>query len=530
MSKIKRFLCILTACVVLVFGCYFLPRQKADAFVALPVIGTVAAVAAIGLLLYGVCTSDTENPSNNSFLNDASLFIADACGFGALLKPEDRVYTNTVAASSFLAAAKTQAALAYATGVCSTVMGGAASEPAFDTKYNSSKDFVLVDFPAYATATTITRETIDTKCDFNFRKTGYPFSSSFYIVADGSNLISFVVGSYSIFQGSYPANYPFLNIVYQHNSPVNAGGNMTLRLAPISYQCSTINIDGRNFYTNTERFDAKYLDSIIAAFAAAGISVPVFDSARDNVYFSANVSKPLDPGLEIDIPISFSPAIPGACDVFDGLKSLDDYHVDSPGNDVINFGDLLDKTGCPTLDDVIGKVNDGELTVADVQIGLGTWPYVDVGTETGEIATPDIPKELTRPIALDQSLAIPSDIAATDTYQPLNPPADKSSSSRPNGSFTLPLYKFFPFCLPWDIYQVLSIFDVEPKAPVITIPLGSFFSDIPGVDSSTTDYVTEIDLGDDQFSKWFLILRNLEKIGIIIGFVLISRYLIHGGD
>ena len=96
--------------------------------------------------------------------------------------------------------------------------------------------------------------------------------------------------------------------------------------------------------------------------------------------------------------------------------------------------------------------------------------------------------------------------------------------------YRLPLFQYFPFCLPWDIYQVLNSFAADPVAPQIEIPIGKFFANKKSFDgSAVANYTETLDLGDEKFSKWFSALRLLESAGIIIGLVLISVHLIHGG-
>lgn len=483
---LKRSLCILLSCTVLIFSCVFMPRQRADAFVLAPVVGTVAGLFALGLLCYGVSTS-----ADSDFVQDNSESWAASNGFFSY--PTQSIM-NTICSSLFLSSIKLYADLAYSSGVCSTDIEGPKNFTSLEEGFifNGSFNYSTSKGESFYTTSSL--------------------SSPLFLYQDSTRYITIFSFDLSLLDSS---SVFFKRFQYGVLGTQSLCTNHYYINSQIHFAKSTL-----------EPYYAEVFQSMGIPLSTGSLKV---DSYIQNVVFPSLDSLP---GHVVDTPITAKPVIPGACDVFNSSKSLDSYHVDSPGNDVLDLGNLLDKTGCESIDDVVSKVYTGDLTASDVIGGLDCRPYVDVDVDTGTIA---IPNETTnsRPISLDKDLSIPSDIADTDTYVPINPPLDDTSSdrtSRPSGSYTFPLSNFFPFCLPWDIYKVLSIFHTSPKAPVISIPLGSFFSDIPGVDKYTTDYVCTIDLGDENFKKWFQILRLLESIGIIVGFVLISRYLIHGGD
>lgn len=249
---------------------------------------------------------------------------------------------------------------------------------------------------------------------------------------------------------------------------------------------------------------------------------------------SSSVNNLISQNLGVEHPIS-APAnkeivIPAAQDVFNGTGSLESYGIDNP--DYIDFGSALlrlqDMYGNPALtwEDVITGVNTGAISASDVLTATDAIPYVNTDVATGEIATSDTAAENVKPVALPNDLALPTtgEIINAKPYLP------RYSGDETTNKFKLRLFDFFPFCLPWDIYQILSSFDADPVAPVIELPLGKFFKNVPGVDEDTTEYVAKLDLGDKNFYKWFEILRTLECVGIIVGLVLVSRKLIHGGD
>lgn len=133
-------------------------------------------------------------------------------------------------------------------------------------------------------------------------------------------------------------------------------------------------------------------------------------------------------------------------------------------------------SGVGTLDDtltgalpgtIVGGIT-GDIAIDDTQIGEGT----DEGTGEGEITYPtDIP------------------------------------------SYTLDLTDIFPFCIPFDIYEFLSILAAEPEAPV-------FHWKVP-VPQLGTEYEVEVDLSPwDNVAKLF---RTLELLAFIVGLAMMTR-------
>lgn len=188
----------------------------------------------------------------------------------------------------------------------------------------------------------------------------------------------------------------------------------------------------------------------------------------------------------------------------------------------------LDGAGVETVDDLVAGVAAGTVPMSQVFADARVTPYVVADTTTGTVVT-DLGVSATaagvKSVGLTQDLAVPWDLANAATYTPTGKTWDPDMAK-----YNLPLFQYFPFCLPWDIYQVLSSFAADPVAPSITIPVGKFFSGKKTFNGSAAANVSAtVDLGDDKFSKWFVMLRTLESAGIVIGLVLISVKLIHGG-
>ena len=68
----------------------------------------------------------------------------------------------------------------------------------------------------------------------------------------------------------------------------------------------------------------------------------------------------------------------------------------------------------------------------------------------------------------------------------------------------------FPFCLAKDVGDIISVFDVDPKAPVFKIPFVS----------------EELTFDLTEFELWFDIMRFFILIGFIISLIVLTRGII----
>ena len=222
-------------------------------------------------------------------------------------------------------------------------------------------------------------------------------------------------------------------------------------------------------------------------------------------------------------------AMPAAKQLITDTGTLSGLRLDVQTEDgTPDISAALDHAGVESVDDLVAGVAAGTIPMSQVYEDMRVVPYVLTDVETGQVVTDlnvSATDAKTKAVALDKTLSIPKDVSAVDAYQVTGKTWDPSLSK-----YKLPLFNFFPFCLPWDIYQVLSAFAADPVAPSITVPVGKFFSGKKSFDgSAAADITATIDLGDDKFSKWFVMLRALESAGIVIGLVLVSVKLIHGG-
>lgn len=258
---------------------------------------------------------------------------------------------------------------------------------------------------------------------------------------------------------------------------------------------------------NISKSDCSTPSEWMAKFVIADFSVP---TAGDSDFIGPVYSYPAAEQLAKDN------------DTLTGIRLA----VDTPDG-IADISNVLDKTGCDDMDDVAAGVAAGTIPMTDVFSAAGVTPYILTDVNTGAIIT-DMGVSATdagvKPVGLSQDLSIPADVTIAEELDIPGKTYDPDIAK-----YKLPLFQYFPFCLPYDIYRVLDSFDAEPVAPVIDIPLGSLFSGLSSF-KYDSDYVATVDLGDKNYSKWFSLLRLLEKIGILIGIVLIARMLIHGGN
>ena len=138
-------------------------------------------------------------------------------------------------------------------------------------------------------------------------------------------------------------------------------------------------------------------------------------------------------------------------------------------------------------------------------------------------ADPDAaPDTLTQPDIWQGTIADPMPDTDTnpDTGTDTDPDTQPDSPGAPStdiGDYQIDLKKFFPFCIPFDLYDFFSCLAADPVAPVIewVIPL-------PGGDT----YPLEIDLS--AFDGVAQLLRRLQLLLFCVGLAFKTRDLIKG--
>ena len=168
--------------------------------------------------------------------------------------------------------------------------------------------------------------------------------------------------------------------------------------------------------------------------------------------------------------------------------------------------------------------------VFDVGVDANSLPGIDsFPSTTGDITDvtsyPDtIPISVPRDLS-DAISKTAEDIRTVDTTdEETDDKTDtKPGESKPNKpsipGLSLPEILFkekFPFCLPWDVYNVFANLVAEPKAPVFEIPMKWEFLDI--------DYTLKIDFS--MFDEIAKISRFFSSLGFVVFLILISRKVI----
>lgn len=220
---------------------------------------------------------------------------------------------------------------------------------------------------------------------------------------------------------------------------------------------------------------------------------------------------------------------PAAQDLYKSTGTAAGIRLDVQTEDgVPDIQAALDGAGVDTVDDLVAGVAAGTVPMSKVFTDAKVTPYVVADTATGAVVT-DLGVSATaagvKAVGLTQELAVPKDLTTAAAYTIKGKTWDPEMSK-----YKLPLFQYFPFCLPWDIYQVLAAFSADPVAPVFDVPVGKILSGVRSADVSKAASVSaKIDFGDNNWSKVFEIIRILECAGIIVGLCLVAVYLIHGG-
>lgn len=271
--------------------------------------------------------------------------------------------------------------------------------------------------------------------------------------------------------------------------------------------------------------DSKQISCFLSVLSAMGVNLSMTDLSFSDYIKSIDYSNYVPSDNFLGPFYTYS----AAQDLYKSTGTAAGIRLDVQTQDgVPDLQAALDGAGVDTVDDLVAGVAAGTVPMTKVLSDAKVTPYVVADTTAGTVVT-DLGVSATatgvKAVGLTQDLAVPKDLTNAATYVIKGKTWDPEMSK-----YNLPLFQYFPFCLPWDIYQVLSAFSADPVAPSMEIPIGSFFAGRKTFDGSVAAGVTAtVDLGDDKYSKWFSMLRTLESAGIVIGLVLISVKLIHGG-
>lgn len=271
----------------------------------------------------------------------------------------------------------------------------------------------------------------------------------------------------------------------------------------------------------------EYWNNYISLLRDNGYELKQSDLSRSD--FLASCSDLVFSGQNSDSFIGPVYTYPAAQELYKSTGTAAGIRLDVQTQDgVPDIQAALDGAGVDTVDDLVAGVAAGAVPMSKVFADAKVTPYVVADTDTGAVVT-DLGVSVTatgvKAVGLTQELAVPKDLTNAAAYTIKGKTWDPEMSK-----YKLPLFEYFPFCLPWDIYQVLAAFSADPVAPVFDVPVGKILSSVRSADVSKAASVSaKIDFGDDNWSKVFEIIRILECAGIIVGLCLVAVYLIHGG-
>ena len=250
-----------------------------------------------------------------------------------------------------------------------------------------------------------------------------------------------------------------------------------------------------------------YINSEPCTLVSSGTGYVLQNSSGSNV-----ISGGILVGTDVHVPDSICPD-----DVFVNEKSVNDWIAGLINGDIPSVGAL---PGNPSIDPAAypgndtwhdGSINDN---VATGNPSIGISVPTDVSDDIATL-NPSKARDYSNADVKDK------DITTEDKDKPGDKDDDKDKTgTTPNiPAVSLPEILFkekFPFCLPWDVYNLFSGLSAEAKAPKFTIP---FKFDHYGINENFT-----IDLS--VVEEPVKIIRFFVGAGFVLALILISRKMI----
>lgn len=193
----------------------------------------------------------------------------------------------------------------------------------------------------------------------------------------------------------------------------------------------------------------------------------------------------------------------GDPDKLGGLTGADTNVVAPP--DIINWPDFGGNGGYIDVNDYITGVRgaiESEDGTADVNI-----------TDSEGV-------ESTQTMEIDQTTDIPVESETTAEMVNQGEVISTATPSTELADYTIDLRNYFPFCIPWDLYDMVTILVADPVAPHVQYPFV--------IEPLNINYT--IDLDFSQFDSVAAVLRTMELLAAGIGLALMTKRLIQGGD
>lgn len=364
-------------------------------------------------------------------------------------------------------------------------------------------------------------------CCANARENHIANGISANILFDGNELSLFMSDSFQVLLSDVCASSDVYLVLFVNISASNTSFN-DVSIVVCSAEPFTITVGGYSKYKS----DTEYISEVLNGDRSVKLEngdIVYFTSPAVADYISSSDFKPkmLTSDSVIDVP-SYVNLIVAYEDKSFSESSVNDYvaetifgssvaipvpdygTVDSGVSDIYDRDNDLDNLSfVPPLIDVNNGSNvpiDWENVNANGGVA-GVLSDVNAGTNTYEDLL-----DISDVIATDTSTdtVVGNDI--TDV-----PITDVQTDVGEINDYTLDLTTVFPFCLPFDLYDFVSVLCAEPTAPNFTwvIPLKSSTF---GIDEEY-EFVVDLSAFDDVMS----VVRDMELFAFIVGLIIATR-------
>ena len=284
-------------------------------------------------------------------------------------------------------------------------------------------------------------------------------------------------------ENAFESSYPYKTIFY---FPVTGDYRLIVTSAPLYYDGVTY----PDFYA---------LEKCTRRYSSYNLDTQTWDSYTNSSSVNANVR------------ITYGNVVPV-------WTNYDLYRYGNTSELVLSASEpstTREETIVPIyVGDIPQKVQDGEIEEENIPLPLEIdleKLFERTGTTTAQEAVQKTLEQLNNgQLSYDEfmdSIKV-EDVPGEDPQDPENPPAETEP-----GSYTLDLTEFFPFCIPFDIYEFLTLLAAEPEAPV-------FHWEIPVPQLGQT---FEIDIDLSEWDSVALLFRRLELLAFILGLAYVTR-------
>lgn len=123
-------------------------------------------------------------------------------------------------------------------------------------------------------------------------------------------------------------------------------------------------------------------------------------------------------------------------------------------------------------------------------------------------------------MTIDQTTDITAETETTSDAVNQGELISTATPSTELADYTIDLRNYFPFCIPWNLYDMITLLVADPVAPHVQYPFV--------IEPLNVNYT--IDLDFSQFDSVAAVLRTMELLAAGIGLALMTKRLIQGGD